>query len=49
MKVRITLDLDPEWVDESHPMGITEAGYLRLSSVLAEFGTDVDVERVDDE
>ena len=42
-KITITMDLDPEWAEPDHPMGITEEGFLRLTDVLAKFGSDIDV------
>jgi hypothetical protein len=42
-KIRITMTIDPEYADDSHPMGVTEAGYDALSERLGDMGTDIDV------
>lgn len=45
-KVRITMEVDDEYADPDHEMGLTEEAYLQLSSVLGEFGEDIDIKRV---
>jgi hypothetical protein len=45
MKIAITMDLDDEYADPGHEMGITGEGYDRLTETLAEFGENIDVRR----
>lgn len=45
MKVRITMDIDPEWADSEHQMGVTAEAYERLVDALNAFGDDIDIER----
>lgn len=47
MKVRITMDIDPEWADSGHRMGVTSDGYERIVDALNAFGDDIDIEKVD--
>lgn len=48
MKIIITMDVDGEWADLTHPMGITEEGFLAITGALDHLGTDISV-RVGDE
>lgn len=47
MKVRITIDIDDQYADPAHPMGVTDEGYTRIVDTLSWLGDDVDVERAD--
>lgn len=39
------MDLDDEYADPGHQMGVTSQGYEQLCDALAEFGTNIDVTR----
>ena len=43
MKIVITMDVDPQYSDAGHAMGVTEEGYERLCAALGELGTDIGV------
>lgn len=45
MKILITLNLDDDYADPAHSMGVTEEGYNKISEALAELGGDIEVER----
>ena len=45
MKIIITMNVDPDYADPEHPMGVTEQGYDRITEALAELGTDIEVEQ----
>lgn len=47
MKVRITMDIDPDYEDPQHPTGVTNEAYDALFDALNSFGDDIDVEKVD--
>lgn len=36
MNIVVTIELDDEYVDSAHPMGITDEGYLRLAAAIAD-------------
>lgn len=40
MKIIITCDIDDEFADPDHEMGVTEAGYLAISDALMAVGAD---------
>lgn len=42
-KITITMDLDDEYADPDHKMGVTEEGYEGISEALSGFGTNIDV------
>lgn len=42
--VVITMNVDDEFADPAHPMGVTEQGFEAITGALAEFGTDIEVE-----
>lgn len=44
--IQITMDVDDEYADDSHEMGITEEAYERLIHALVGFGDDIDVKKV---
>lgn len=44
-KVTITLEIDDEYADESHEMGVTEEGYMTIMAALSGIGDDIDVRR----
>lgn len=46
-KVIITMEIDDEYADPDHEMGVTNEGYELLVSRLGALGTDVEVERDD--
>ena len=43
MKILITMDVDAEYADPGHKMGVTEQGYELISAALDPLGTDIDV------
>lgn len=43
MKILITMNIDPEFEDAGHPMGVTEDGYNQISEALCELGSDIEV------
>jgi hypothetical protein len=45
MKIIITMELDAQFSDSGHAMGVTEEGYDRISEALGELGSDIDVSR----
>ena len=45
MKILITMEVDPEYADEGHAMGVTEEGYDKINEGLSEVGTDIEVSR----
>ncbi len=48
MKIIITIDnLDPEFVDESHEMGVTDRGFDLFLKMLSPYG-DVDIAAAED-
>ena len=44
MKIRITMNVDPEYADAGHPMGVTEEGYEKITGLLGQVGENIDVE-----
>ena len=42
-KIVITMDVDSEYADPGHPMGLTAAGYEAIAGVLAVFGDNIDI------
>jgi len=42
-KIVITMRIDPEYADDDHSMGVTEAGYDKIMDALGELGDDIDV------
>lgn len=42
-RIVITMNLDPEFADEGHEMGVTEAGYEQIVDMLGCIGDDIDV------
>lgn len=45
-KIRITMDVDDEYADPDHEMGITEQGYQEISDALSSYGDDIDIQKV---
>lgn len=45
MKVQITMDVDSEWADPDHQMGVTSEAYERIIDALNAFGDDIDIEK----
>jgi hypothetical protein len=43
MKIRITMDIDPEYADDSHAMGVSEEGYEVVSDLLGQVGSNIDI------
>lgn len=43
VNIVITMDVDPQYADAGHAMGITEEGYDLLCEALAELGSDIAV------
>jgi hypothetical protein len=43
VKIVITMDVDPQYADAAHAMGVTEEGYDLLCGALAELGSDIGV------
>jgi hypothetical protein len=43
MKVRITMDIDPDYADPDHAMGVTEEGYETICDLLGQVGENIDV------
>jgi hypothetical protein len=48
MKIAITMDLDDDYADPVHPMGVTEAGHDAIMDALGVFGGDISIERAGD-
>jgi hypothetical protein len=46
MKIRITMEVDEEYADSDHAVGITEEAYLGISEALSDYGMDIDIEKV---
>lgn len=46
-KIQITMDPHDEYADPNHEMGITEEAYIELATLLAGYGDDVEIERVE--
>ena len=44
MKIRITMNVDPEYAHPGHPMGVTEEGYNAICDALAGLGENIEVE-----
>ena len=44
MKIRIMMDIDPEYADAGHPTGVTGEGYEKITSLLGQVGENIDVE-----
>jgi hypothetical protein len=42
-KIRIVMDIDPEFEDSGHPMGVTTEGYDAICDRLGELGGNIDV------
>lgn len=45
MKIIITMELDSEYTDPDHEMGVTEEGFIKITDLLERVGTDIDVSR----
>jgi hypothetical protein len=45
VKITITMEIDPEYADPGHDMGVTEAGYNAICDALGGLGTNIDVMR----
>lgn len=45
MKIYITMEVDDEYADPTHEMGVTEAGYEAIVHALMGIGDDIDVHR----
>jgi len=43
VKIWITMDIDPEYADPDHDMGVSEEGYNAICDALAGLGSDIDV------
>ena len=43
MKIMITMNVDPEYADPDHDMGVTEEGYNQINDRLADLGDDINV------
>jgi hypothetical protein len=46
MKILITMEVDDEYVDPDHAMGVTEEAYLGISEALGNYGQDIDIQKV---
>lgn len=44
VKIQITMDVDGDYADPGHKMGVSEAGYDAITGALAEFGENIDVQ-----
>jgi hypothetical protein len=44
VKIRITMDIDPEYADAGHPTGVTGEGYEKITGLLGQVGENIDVE-----
>lgn len=42
MKIELTIEIDDEFVDEDHTMGITEEGFEAITEAVNAVGTIVD-------
>lgn len=40
--VRVVIDVDPEFSDSAHEMGVTDPGYIAMSNAIASVGDIVD-------
>ena len=47
-KISITLELDPEYADDAHPMGVTEAGHDMIHDLLGGVGSDIEITRAEE-
>ena len=47
MRITITMEIDPEFADPDHEMGVTEDGYREITEALEPLGTDISVARAD--
>jgi hypothetical protein len=45
VKITITMDVDDEYADPGHEMGVTEEGYVLIVNRLSSVGDDIDVKR----
>lgn len=43
MRICITMDIDPEYADAGHEMGVTEEGYDAICDRLGYLGSDISV------
>jgi hypothetical protein len=43
MKIIITMDVDDEYADSTHEMGVTSEGYEAIMHALMGIGDDIDV------
>lgn len=41
MRIAITMDIDTEFADPGHAMGVTEAGFDAICERLCDMGTDI--------
>lgn len=46
MKIVISMDLDDDYADPDHPMGITEDAYMQLTDRLCDMGDNINVSKV---
>lgn len=46
-KVIITMDVDPEYAEDDHPMGVTEAGHDMLHDLLGTMGSDIEITKAE--
>lgn len=50
MKIRITCDIDDEYSDPMHDMGVTNEGYEAIMRALTSVGADdIDIQQEDEE
>jgi hypothetical protein len=45
MKITITMEIDGDYADPSHKMGVTEEGFDAILEALSELGTDIEVKQ----
>jgi hypothetical protein len=45
MKIYIIMDVEAEYADPDHPMGVTNEGYEAIVDALISIGGDIDVRR----
>ena len=42
-KITITMDIDDDYADPGHKMGVTTEGYDAICDALTEFGGDIEI------
>lgn len=43
-RITITMDVDDDFSDPDHAMGVTNEGYEKINAALAPYGDDIDIE-----